>query len=201
VAAAGTRPRRTGPRSRRTRFKVKAYQVQGQGVLVQDQGNPSQEQHHPVQGHDAVVPSGAGCVRRRQKQRGAGRGSGNWARTAGGVIPGVTLPASRSSCPCGAGLLAVALPDASLPGGAVHACAPAGPLPPRHNTGQVRALHPASRHGLGTCAVGRAPCRAGHTSSLEGGDFPSGARRRFPTTVKPGEGCSSHPGRHLKAPA
>jgi len=175
--------------------------VQGQGVPVQAQGNPSQEKDHLVQGQDAVVPSGGGCVCWRRKQRGAGRGSGNWPSTAGGVIPGVTLPASRSFGPCGAGILATALPDASLPGCAVHACDPAGTLPLRHNAGQVRALHPASRHGLGTCAVGRAPCRAGHTSSLAGGDFPSGARRRFTNKVRPEEGCSSHPGRHLKAPA
>jgi len=169
-------------------------------VHVQERGNMSQEQDHPVQGHDAVVPSGGGCICRRRQQRGAGRGSGNWPSMAGCVIPGMTLTASRSFGPCGARILATALPDASLPGGAVHACDPAGPLPLRHSTGQVRALHPASRHVLGTCAVGRAPCRAVHTLSRAGGDFLTGARRRFTTKVNPGEWCSSHTSRNPKAP-
>ena len=116
------------------------------------------------------------------------------------MIPGVTLPASRSSGLCGAGILAAAFPDASLPGCDVYACHTAGLLPLRLNTGHFRALHPASRHGLGICAVGRAPCRAGHTSSLAGGDFLSGARLRFTTEVKQGERFSSHPGRNPKAP-
>jgi len=138
-----------------------------------------------------VASSGGGGFCWLRQQRGAGRGSGNWESTAGGVSPGVTLPASRSSCPCGAGLLAAVLPEASLPGGAVHACAPAGPLPLRHNTGQVQALHPASRHGLGTFAGGPVPCWAGDRSHRAGGDFLSGAGRRCSTKAKPGDGFTA----------